>query len=382
MFAKTEVNGASAHPLYRWLKQAAPGVLGTEGIKWNFTKFLLGRDGKVFRRYAPQTKPEIVFPGLTAHLNDVVRIESVKAGEKATLKRDGQGEDAPWLLVEAGNYPGKIDRIRQALIGLGTVETVEAKTNVATHYAKLEVEDPTAKDAKSGRITLYDAANKVLADLIVGKAKYAPGGQDMLYIRRPSDQRAWLARGKVDLPEIKYGWVDTNFLTVDLQRMKRATLNAPGKPPLSVFKNDPSERDFTIDKQPANTEIKDIFGAEDIARTVQSVNFEDVKPAADMDVPTAGKPWGEFWTFDGLKVSLWMREIDGKGWVAIVASAAEGTTPDDKLQKEIADLNDRLSRWRYQLGSFEYNELHKTMADLVEPKKDAAPAAAKPPVRR
>ena len=241
---------------------------------------------------------------------------------------------------------------------------------------------PSAKDAKSGRITLYDAANKVLADLIVGKAKYAPGGQDMLYIRRPSDQRAWLARGKVDLPEIKYGWVDTNFLTVDLQRMKRATLNAPGKPPLSVFKNDPSERDFTIDKQPANTEIKDIFGAEDIARTVQSVNFEDVKPAADMDVPTAGKPWGEFWTFDGLKVSLWMREIDGKGWVAIVASAAEGTTPDDKLQKEIADLNDRLSRWRYQLGSFEYNELHKTMADLVEPKKDAAPAAAKPPVRR
>jgi Domain of unknown function (DUF4340) len=328
---------------------------------------------------APQTKPEIVFPGLTAHLNDVTRIETIKAGEKATLVRQGTGDDAPWLLAEAGNYPGKIDRIRQALIGMAQMQTIEAKTRVADHYAKIQVEDPTGKDAKSGRVTLFDASNKPIADLIVGLSKPSASGDDMLYIRRPDDARAWLARGKLDLPESKFGWVDTNFLTVDLQRMKRATLNAPGKPELSVFKKDPSDRDFTIDKQPANTEIKDIFGAEDIARTVQSVNFEDVKPAADMDVPTTGKPWGEFWTFDGLKVSLWMKEIDGKGWVAIVAAPAEGSAPDDKITKEVADLNANLSKWRYQLGSFEYTELHKTMGDLVEAKKDVAPATGAKP---
>jgi glutathione peroxidase len=58
MFAKIEVNGADAHPLYRHLKKAAPGLLGTEAIKWNFTKFLIGRDGKVLKRYAPNDKPE------------------------------------------------------------------------------------------------------------------------------------------------------------------------------------------------------------------------------------------------------------------------------------------------------------------------------------
>jgi len=57
MFDKIEVNGAGAHPLYKWLTQAAPGLLGLEAIKWNFTKFLVGRDGKVVRRYAPQTEP-------------------------------------------------------------------------------------------------------------------------------------------------------------------------------------------------------------------------------------------------------------------------------------------------------------------------------------
>jgi glutathione peroxidase len=58
LFAKIEVNGAGAHPLYRWLKSEKAGVLGTEGIKWNFTKFLVGRDGGVLKRYAPNDTPE------------------------------------------------------------------------------------------------------------------------------------------------------------------------------------------------------------------------------------------------------------------------------------------------------------------------------------
>lgn len=57
MMSKVDVNGAQAHPLFVWLKAQAPGILGTEMIKWNFTKFLLGRDGQVQRRYAPKTAP-------------------------------------------------------------------------------------------------------------------------------------------------------------------------------------------------------------------------------------------------------------------------------------------------------------------------------------
>jgi len=62
MFAKIDVNGANAHPLYRYLKDAKPGVLGSEAIKWNFTKFLVDRSGEPVARYAPQTKPEELEP--------------------------------------------------------------------------------------------------------------------------------------------------------------------------------------------------------------------------------------------------------------------------------------------------------------------------------
>ena len=60
MFDKIDVNGDHAHPLYQWLKKSAPGLLGSERIKWNFTKFLLDRQGNVVERYAPVTKPQDV----------------------------------------------------------------------------------------------------------------------------------------------------------------------------------------------------------------------------------------------------------------------------------------------------------------------------------
>ncbi|EON92851.1 glutathione peroxidase [Marinobacter lipolyticus SM19] len=60
MFAKIDVNGSEAHPLYRFLKKEATGVMGSEKVKWNFTKFLVNREGKVIRRYPPTTKPEAI----------------------------------------------------------------------------------------------------------------------------------------------------------------------------------------------------------------------------------------------------------------------------------------------------------------------------------
>ena len=68
MMSKIDVNGADAHPLYQWLTAEAPGILGTKAIKWNFTKFLVGRDGRVLKRYAPQDTPEKITKDIAAAL--------------------------------------------------------------------------------------------------------------------------------------------------------------------------------------------------------------------------------------------------------------------------------------------------------------------------
>ena len=71
MMAKIEVNGAQAHPLYQWLASEAPGLLGSKSIKWNFTKFLIGKDGAVIKRYAPTDTPESLAKDIEAALGRV-----------------------------------------------------------------------------------------------------------------------------------------------------------------------------------------------------------------------------------------------------------------------------------------------------------------------
>jgi glutathione peroxidase len=68
MMAKIDVNGANAHPLWKWLTSEKPGLLGTQAIKWNFTKFLVGRNGQVIRRYAPTDTPESLKKDIEAAL--------------------------------------------------------------------------------------------------------------------------------------------------------------------------------------------------------------------------------------------------------------------------------------------------------------------------
>lgn len=68
MMSKIEVNGAGAHPLFQWLTRSAPGMLGTQAIKWNFTKFLVGKDGQVIRRYGSIDKPQSLRADIEAAL--------------------------------------------------------------------------------------------------------------------------------------------------------------------------------------------------------------------------------------------------------------------------------------------------------------------------
>jgi glutathione peroxidase len=68
MMSKVQVNGTQAHPLWKWLTAEAPGILGSKSVKWNFTKFLIGRDGRVVKRYAPTDTPESIRADIEAAL--------------------------------------------------------------------------------------------------------------------------------------------------------------------------------------------------------------------------------------------------------------------------------------------------------------------------
>lgn len=329
-----------------------------------------------------------IVPELAANLNNAARIVMTRAAEKTTIKRVGSGDDAKWVVEEFSDYPSVTPFVRDLLANIAQLQTMEGKTRRPELYSKLDVEDPTTTTARSTRLEIFAAGDKKLADIILGKTKSAMTGQESLYVRRPDEDRAWLAKGKVEAPINRIGWVDNQVLVVDLPRIKHATLNRPAKGPrIHVFKTSKEERDFTIEGMPADYEVKDIFGAEDVARVVQQLSFEDVRPADKLKIDTTGGPWAEFVTFDGLKIDLWLEEAQGKNWVALRASAApdaqpaappaapgpeaaseSGETPRD-VAAEIKTINERVSPWVYAIPSYENGNLRKTLDDLIQPKK-------------
>lgn len=330
-----------------------------------------------------------ILPELAANLNAATHIVMTRAGEKTNVRRIGSGDDAQWVVEEFFNYPSHNQYVRDLLASLARLQTLEPKTSRPALYSKLDVEDPTSSTARSTRLEIFAEGEKKLADIIIGKTKSALAGQESLYVRRPDEDRAWLAKGKIDAPYNRLGWVDNQFLVIDLPRVKYATLNRPAKGPrVHVFKNNKDERDFTIEGMPPDYEVKDIFAAEDVARVIQQLSFEDVRPADKFKLDTAIQPWAEFVTFDGLKINLWLEERDGKNWVAVralpapdapaaekapekasEAAAESGEKPRD-IAAEIKAINERVAPWVYAIPSYENGNLRKTLDDLIEKKKD------------
>ncbi|MEE9195989.1 MAG: DUF4340 domain-containing protein, partial [Alphaproteobacteria bacterium] len=285
-------------------------------------------------------------------------------------------KDKLWTVNEASGYPARMDKIGEILNGLAQLETIEAKTSVAKRYGKLEVGEPTAKGTKSARVVVSDAQGTTLADLIVGKIKYSISGADGIYVRRPGEERAWLVRGKLEVPQDRLGWVDQSVMEIDLDRVRSVVLRVPGNKALTLFKDKRSQQDFKIKNMPKGTEIKDVFTVEDIARILQSLTFADVRRADKVKIDMAALPRAHYLTFDGLQLDLWVAEADGKTWLAAKAAAMKKPAPDAKVKKEIAAINARFADWRFALPDYEFTSLKHTLKELVKPKKAKKPKGA------
>lgn len=318
----------------------------------------------------------ILLADLAKATGNAAKIVWTRAGDTTTIVKSGPES---WTVNELAGYPAFQMQVDEAIHGLARLQTFEPKTARPELYDKLELGDPSTKEAKSSRVQIFDAAGKQLADVIVGRVKSAMAGQESLYARLPGEARTWLVKGKVELPINRTGWVDTTVTQIDLPRVREATLNTPAKGPrVRVFKTSRDERDYTIEGMPADYETKDIFGAEDIARVVQQLNFEDVRKAEQVKIDTSARPWAEFLTWDGLKIELWLVEAEGRSWATVRASmlpGATGVTSEEKpegdkeaLAKEIATINSRVDGWVYGVPSYELGHLRKTLDDLIQPK--------------
>jgi hypothetical protein len=298
------------------------------------------------------------FPALAAKLGEVASVTVSRGGTTMTLIRDGDS----WLVAEKGNYPANASKISQIVRAMADLTLVEPKTQNPDLYPRLEVEDPD--NGKSALVAVKDKSGGDLAKAIVGKRRYdrLGAGNDAVYLRKPGEVQTWLARGTLDPSGDPASWLDRQIVDISEKKIAKVTLTQPDGTKLVIGRAAP-EAKFAVEDALADAKFKSEATTSGPAGALETLDLDDVKPAAELPVPDKDVVSASFTTFDGLTVDLRLIERDKTDWVAISATGSGSAGAEAKK------IEDKVSHWTYAIPAYKANLLKTKLADLVEPPK-------------
>ena len=308
---------------------------------------------------AASTAPpgERALPGLAAKLGELAWVRLSHGATKIDFAAIG----GRWAVVEKGNYPAAPGKLRQMLLGLADLTLIEPKTERPELFVRLDLDDPT--NGKSTEIRLNDRTGQTIAELIVGRRRTdrLGTGNDAVYVRKPGADRAWLARGSVDVSGEPVDWLDRRILDIPAARIASVKFTGDGST-LVLSRAQPADR-FAVADAPADAKFKGPAALAEPAGALTALDLADVKPAADQPVPGSGVATASFVTFDGLTLDLRLFARDNADWLAIAASGK------DAAEAEAKAINGRVAAWSYAITPDRAKLLRTRLADLVEPAK-------------
>jgi hypothetical protein len=307
----------------------------------------------------------LVFPGLSAKLQNAARIEITNQGRTLVLAKGDSG----WGIVDRGLYPVQQDKLREALTGLTELRITEARTSDPAQYARLGVDDPKTPTTTANLIRVLDGGGQAVAELIVGHRRVRTQGNlpESIYIRRPGEAQSWLAEGRLPVDADPQLWFDRDITNVAKDRIAGvvATRGATtltfgrvdGKPALTAPAEHPKLDDYRV---------------EEVFRSLESFTLSDVKPAADFTGEALGR--SVLTTTDGVALTVDVFKGDKDIWVKLnAAGSGDAAKPAGEIQA-------RVGKWAYQVGAWKEKAFIPTLDDLKaeEPEKPAAPTGSEP----
>ncbi|HVC51860.1 MAG TPA: DUF4340 domain-containing protein [Stellaceae bacterium] len=302
---------------------------------------------------------ERALPGLAPKLGALARVRLTRGAMKADFAQIG----GHWVVAEKGNYPADEPRVRRLLLGLADLELVEPKTKIPALFPRLDVDDPAS--GKSTEVVVQDTSGQVVGQLIVGKSRpdRLGGGNTGVYVRRVGEDRAWLARGSVDVSGDVIDWLDRHILDIPAGRI--ATMIFVGAHQgVAVIGRHGVTDPFAVENVPAGAKLKGQPAISAPAAALEGLDLIDVKPLTEEPVPRSGVATAAFTTVDGLTLRLRLFETDGKDWIAIEAdSAGKGTAAESKA------INARVGHWAYAIPPYKAKMLRTRLEDMLVPEK-------------
>lgn len=299
---------------------------------------------------------EKVVPVLASGKAAVHSIAITSEGKSLTLESNADGR---WTLKERSGYPADPDKVRALLVKLAQAELIEAKTRMPDRHALLELEDPTAKDAKSRSLKILDASREVIADLVIGKRRWDAfgSGKSGTYVRHAGDQQTWLANAELEVSADVRSWIKPTVLDTDSSIIQWLAIEVPGEETLRVERTSGGESKAAFVGLPADAKLKDATAADTILRAAASIDAEDVRKfdGAEGDVSTV-----TYRTKDGLEVKLQVRKDGDDHWLSITAAGTgEAASAAEKIRAQVEG-------WEFKIPDSKAGSLLKRRADLIE----------------
>lgn len=322
-----------------------------------------------------------VVPGLIDNLNDLqsIRIES-QVGGVLTFKRvdqDAAGETgAKWGIVERDMYPVKGKKVNALAVRVAELTYLSPKTANPELFSHLELQDPVKPGSKAIGLKMTGKDGTVMADMIIGKARSTLEGsaQGGTYFREPEGERAWFAKGSVEIGKLISEWIETDIFDIKTQRIRRAEIQYPDGENLVITKDKEADLDFDLADVPEGKKVKSRFAVNGFAATIDQYNIQDVARRDRRPIDPAKATKVTYETFDGLKVTALIELPAGEEtsatpaarpsdnpeyWVALTVEGGEGTAEADALRA-------RTNPWVFRISDYRYDAIAKRMSDMVE----------------
>jgi len=318
------------------------------------------------------------FSSLNAEaINKVSSVAITSKGETFTIERKDKG----WVVKELGGYPAQANLVKTTLVGLSELRPFEKKTAESDRLDKLDLEDPKKKGSASKRITIKDAAGKVLADVVIGKSvsNSVVYGQQMVYLRMPDSTQSYLAVGDPQPKTSAVEWAEKKVMDIHNARVKQVVQGDGKDKTLTAFREKVGA-ETSIKDVPEGRKLKSAQIRNYIMEALQGLNLEDVTPASKIDFEKNKSGTAVYTTYDGITVTAVMATVDKKVWIRYEASfdpanamkeppkGSKILTPE-AAKKQVDEINARIKGWAYNVSSSVYRFMEYGMNDILEEEK-------------
>lgn len=309
---------------------------------------------------------ERAFPALEDGLESVTQIAVETAESRFVVKRGGHGEGAErgWVAASHYGYPARETEVNALLVELASLELIARKTARPDLHRRLAVDAPDRPDALGRRVTLRDAQGAILADLIVGRQRHRRTGERDrgTYVRRPGEDRAYLAAGFLDLSDRVYPWLRSKLFDVDPDRIERIDIRPVAGRRLLAIRPREGMRAMGIAGLAEGSRIQ-VPKVRKLPKILRGIRFDDVKPQDRVNLG-APQSLARVATFDGLRVRVRVHRVDGDDWLTFRVEAAPDA--ETAVKEALGAQRERLHGWAFRVAPYLAERFSRSLDTLLD----------------